>query len=176
MVEAKLRKCHSAKIKIAKHWLYNTEIFLLIKSIVWLIRLIYLKVYVAPRIIILNYTLSLLKKKYRSYWYMYCFLNNFCCFESIEIRHIYNENTILLCKILFLSVSIPPRVWWWWWRCVDNTILYSKSKTGYTLSLLKSSIYMYFSLYLAEKEVVSALYTVMVRCINSLSPIQPVKK
>lgn len=85
MVEAKLRKCHPAKIKIAKHWLYNTEIVLLIKSIVWLIRLIYLKVYVAPRIIILNYTLSLLKK-YRSYWY--CFLNNFCCFESIEIRHI----------------------------------------------------------------------------------------
>lgn len=90
MVEAKLRKCHPAKIKIAKHWLYNTEIVLLIKSMVWLIRLIYLQVYVAPRIIILNYTLSLQQNKfskiYRSYWY--CFLNNFCCFESKEIRHI----------------------------------------------------------------------------------------
>lgn len=64
MVEAKLRKCHPAKIKIAKHWLYNTEIVLLIKSMVWLIRLIYLQVYVAPRIIILNYTLSLQQNKF----------------------------------------------------------------------------------------------------------------
>lgn len=64
MVEAKLRKCHPAKIKIAKHWLYNTEIVLLIKSMVWLIRLNYLQVYVAPRIIILNYTLSLQQNKF----------------------------------------------------------------------------------------------------------------
>lgn len=109
MVEAKLRKCHPAKIKIAKHWLYNTEIVLLIKSMVWLIRLIYLQVYVAPRIIILNYTLSLQQNKfskiYRSYWY--CFLNNFCCFESKEIRHIQWKYYYCYAKFYFFLYLFP---------------------------------------------------------------------